>query len=165
MQTPPVNPNATAPAADHGDVAQSQCAPDATFHWVFLGISSVVVLLAVLLQVQGEEQVVIPALGVPLPGTCTFKQYVGVDCPGCGLTRCFVSMGHAQLERAWHFNPVGIAFFVVVVSQIPFRAFQLWRLKRGVGEIRLGTWGYSVMVFVLVGLLAQWIVRMIIRFT
>jgi hypothetical protein len=137
---------------------------DTVLHWVLLGISSVVVLLAVLLQVRGEEQVVLPGVGIRLPGTCTFKQYVGADCPGCGLTRCFVSMGHAQLERAWHFNPVGIVFFAIVAIQIPFRTVQLWRLRSGADEIRLGWWGYSTMMIVLAALLIQWIVRLIQTF-
>ena len=138
--------------------------PDTVLHWTLLGISSAVVLLAVLLRVEGERRVVVPGLGVPLPGTCTFKQYVGADCPGCGLTRCFVSMGHGQLQRAWHFSPVGVAFFAIVASQIPFRVIQLWRVKRGSPEIRLGWWGYSAMLLIVAALLVQWVVRLILEF-
>ncbi|MDA1048937.1 MAG: DUF2752 domain-containing protein [Planctomycetota bacterium] len=164
MQPPPSNLNALAVAANDSAVERTNDRPDTALHWTFLGISAVVVLLAVLLRVRGEEQVIIPGIGIPLPGTCTFKEFVGADCPGCGLTRCFVSMGHGQLERAWHFNPVGIVFFAIVASQIPFRAIQLWRLKYRAAEIRLGWWGYSTMVLVLAALLVQWIVRLIIRF-
>ncbi len=150
--------------ADENEAAPYSGRPDATVHWVFLGISTVVVALALLLQVRGEEQVVVPGIGIPLPGTCTFKQYVGADCPGCGLTRCFVSIAHGQVGRAWHFNPVGIVFFAVVASQIPFRTVQLWRLKRGRLELSLGWWGYSTLIFVLIALLIQWGIRMLIKF-
>ncbi|HUG66435.1 MAG TPA: DUF2752 domain-containing protein [Pirellulaceae bacterium] len=164
MQPPQHNLNASVlVTADH-TVEPVRYQTDTVLHWVLLGVSSAVVLLALLLQVRGEEQVVVRGIGIPLPGTCTFKQYVGADCPGCGLTRCFVSMGHGQLERAWHFNPVGVAFFALVASQIPFRTVQLWRLKSGVDEIRLGWWGYSMMAIVLAALLVQWIVRMILTF-
>lgn len=162
MQSPPRNLDSA--AADDGFAERVRDQPDTLPHWVFLSMSAAVVLLAILLQVHGEEQVVIPVLDVPMPGTCTFKRYVGADCPGCGLTRCFVSMGHGQLDRAWHFNPVGIAFFAIVAFQVPFRSFQLWRLNRGSAEITLGRWGYSMMGIVLVALLVQWAVRMIIRF-
>lgn len=165
MQVPPSDPNSSSATAHESQGYLVRHEPDTTFHWVLLGVSSVVVLLAAVLQVCGEEQVVLPGIDMQLPGTCTFKQYVGADCPGCGLTRCFVSMGHGQLERAWHFNPAGVAFFVIVAGQIPFRALQLWRLKSGVGEVRLGWWGYSFMVMVLAALLVQWVVRLIIRFT
>jgi hypothetical protein len=73
-------------------------------------------------------------------------------------------MGHGQLGRAWHFNPVGIVFFTIVASQIPFRSVQLWRMRRGTDEIRLGWWGYSVMLLVLAALLVQWIVRLVLTF-
>lgn len=164
MQTSPCNLNSPA-VTDESDEDRQCDRPDTVLHWVLLGISSAVVLLAVLMQVRGEEQVVLPGIGMPLPGTCTFKQFVGADCPGCGLTRCFVSMGHGQLQRAWHFNPVGIFFFAVVASQIPYRTVQLWRLRSGVDEIRLGWWGYSMMLIVLGALLIQWVVRMVLTFS
>ena len=157
--------NLSARAADDNLEPPVRDRPDTALHWVFLGISSVVILLAVILQVRGEEQVVVPGLDIALPGTCTFKQFVGADCPGCGLTRCFVSMGHGKVDRAWHFNPVGILFFTIVAGQIPFRTIQLWRLKRGLSEVRAGWWGYSLMVGVLIALIVQWIVRMILNFT
>ena len=132
---------------------------DSTFHWTFFWISTAVVTLALVFQVRGEEQVVIPGIQFPLPGTCTFKKLTGADCPGCGLTRCFISMAHADVQRAWHFNPVGMLLFVVVAGQIPFRAVQIWRLRSGLTEIRLGWWGYSVLTFVVAGLLMQWAIR------
>jgi Protein of unknown function (DUF2752) len=137
---------------------------DTMLHWTLLVISAAVVLLALVLQVRGEEQVVVPGIGMPLPGTCTFKKYVGANCPGCGLTRCFVSTAHGELGRAWHFNPVGIAFFVVVISQIPFRTIQLWRIRRGLPEIYLGWWGYSLMLIVMGALLVQWVIRLAVQF-
>ena len=164
MQSPPSNLDVSALATDDRSAERVQGGPETLPQWVFFGISLSVVVAAILLQVRGEEQVLLPGIGVPLPGTCTFKQYVGAYCPGCGLTRCFVSMGHVQLERAWHFNPVGIAFFAVVAFQIPFRATQLWRLNRGGAEIRLGWWGYSTMLLILAALILQWMIRMIIRF-
>ncbi len=164
MQSSPHNSHPTVLALDEPTYDPAEPHSETAFHWILLTVSSVVVLLAVLLQVRGEEQVVLPGVGIPLPGTCTFKQFVGADCPGCGLTRCFVSMGHGQLERAWHFNPVGIVFFTIVASQIPFRAVQLWRTRRGVEEIRLGWWGYSTMLLVLAALLVQWVVRLVLTF-
>ena len=151
VESPPPRP-AAEPAYYQGD---------SQLHWIFLSLSSVVLALALILQVRGEEDVVIPGLQVALPGTCTFKKYAGADCPGCGLTRCFVSMAHADVRRAWHFNPMGIALFVLVVSQIPFRATQLWRLRSGLPEIRLGRWGYWLLTIIVAGLLLQWAIRMI----
>lgn len=135
--------------------------PDLALHRVFFWMSFVVVFLAVVLTVRGEEEVVVPLLDWPLPGTCTYKTALGIDCPGCGLTRCFISMAHGDLGRAWHFNPAGIFFFLLVASQIPFRGTQLWRLRRGRPEINLGYFRYALLVLALVGLLVQWAVRML----
>ena len=160
MPLPPRNANSPAVGADDRAEEPPRYRPDPLLHWTLLGVSSAVILSAVLLQVRGDEQVFLPGIGLPLPGTCTFKQFVGADCPGCGLTRCFVSMGHGQLQQAWHFHPVGIVFFAIVASQIPFRTMQLWRLKRGANEIHLGWWSYSLLLLVLAALLIQWIVRL-----
>jgi len=133
--------------------------PDVTLHWALLAISTSVVLLALVLRVGGEEQVLLPLLNQPLPGTCTFKRYVGLDCPGCGLTRCFVSLAHGDVARAWSFNPMGMLLFAVVVFQVPYRLAQIWRVRRGWPEMGLGWWGYWSLLLIMAGLLIQWLIR------
>jgi hypothetical protein len=154
----------TSLAADSSAVPDSDLLDGPTeqlLHWILLGLSVVVMMLAFVLQVRGE-QVVIPVLDLPVPGTCTFKAYVGADCPGCGLTRCFVSMAHGQVSRAWHYNPVGILFFAIVATQLPYRAMQIWRMRRGRTEVRLGWWGYSLMLGIAIALIVQWVLRWIL---
>lgn len=155
-QTPVAN------AAAATDTALAGEPTDELLHWILLSLSAAVLVLAVALQVRGEEQVVIPVIDIPVPGTCSFKAYVGVDCPGCGLTRCFVSVAHGQLGRAWHYNPVGIFFFAVVATQLPFRTLQIWRLRQGLSEVRLGWWSYWLLFGVAIALLVQWVLRMIL---
>ena len=42
-----------------------------------------------------------------LPFTpCVFYNLTGLPCPGCGMTRGFVAMGHGQLAAAWGYNPL-----------------------------------------------------------
>lgn len=130
-------------------------------HWTLLAVSAAVIAAASLLTVRGEEQVVIPIIQLPLPGTCTFKTYIGYDCPGCGLTRCFVSLGHGDIRRAWSFNPVGIFLFAVVVSQIPYRLLQIGRLRCRLQPVRLPAWTNLVLAGVAVALLLQWVGRWI----
>lgn len=142
-----------------GELRAQSLPIDTTLHWILLAMAASVILAACVLQVHGEEYVVIPGVNVALPGTCSFKRVVGADCPGCGLTRCFVSMAHGDLRRAWSFNPVGILFFAVVAVQIPFRLIQLWRMRRGIEEIRLGWWGTWLLAGVAVALIVQWVAR------
>ena len=135
---------------------------DAALHWSILLAATVVLILAAVLQVRGPETVVIPVVDVPLPGTCTYKKFVGMECPGCGLTRCFISLAHGQPLAAWYFNPAGILFFAIVAGQIPFRGVQIWRLRRGLAEIRTGRVGHYLLGLLICALLAQWLIRVFV---
>jgi hypothetical protein len=133
--------------------------PDVSLHWAMLLGSIGVVVLAAILQVRGPETVVVPVVNFALPGTCTYKSVVGVECPGCGLTRCFISLAHGRPVAAWNFNPAGILFFAIVAGQIPFRGIQLWRIRQGLPEYRLGRIPHFLLGSLIVSLLTQWIVR------
>lgn len=107
---------------------------DLQSQWTVLIASSVVIGLALLLSVPGtarEEDVIVPILNRPLPPLCSSKILFDRECPGCGLTRCFISMAHGDFARAWLFNPAGVYFFLLVLAQIPYRTWQLSRLYRG----------------------------------
>ena len=133
---------------------------DAPLHWTLLWLSAGVLLLALVLETRGEETVVVPVLNLPLPGTCSYKRLVGKECPGCGLTRCFISAAHGDWARAWKFNPAGIYFFAVVLCQLPYRAWQLWRMHRGQDELDGGRLTMFVLGILIAGLLVQWVVRL-----
>ena len=133
--------------------------PDPLFHWVLLLMAIGVLVGAVMLKVRGTEQVVLPLVEIPLPDVCTYKRLVGAECPGCGLTRCFISVAHGDVVRAWSFNPAGVFLFVVVVAQIPYRSLQVYRLQRGQAEIRLRRLALLTVWLLVVSLFLQWIVR------
>jgi hypothetical protein len=125
-------------------------------HWTILVLACGVVTAAAMLSVRNRQQVVVPILNQPLPGTCTFFRFTGLPCPGCGLTRSFISMAHGQFAEAWRFNSAGLLFFAVVLGQIPYRAWQIHRIRCGRGEHRFAgvdTWVLVGLVFVL---LLQW---------
>jgi hypothetical protein len=48
-----------------------------------------------------------------LPSICLFYHLTGLPCPGCGLTRSFVSLGHGHLLEALHWHPLGPAIFLL----------------------------------------------------
>jgi hypothetical protein len=78
------------------------------------------------------------------------------------LTRCFISLGHGQIQQAVHFNPVGVVFFGVVLFQIPYRIVQIVRHRLGRPELRLGQFGFWVLGFVAAGLIVQWLIKTIL---
>ncbi len=132
---------------------------DLLLHWVLLWIASGVLAASLLLRVGGGDKVLLPVIDAPLPGVCTYKRWVGTECPGCGLTRCFISLAHGDVTAAWHFNPAGLLFFVIVAGQIPYRAWQIWRIRRGRRELVLH-WCSALLVGLLVtALFAQWVWR------
>ena len=130
---------------------------DPMFHWVLLGLSFVVVGLSALLTLaEGPLQVTIPFFNQPLPPLCSMQRLFGLDCPGCGLTRSFISLAHGQWRAACQFNPAGPFWFALVALQIPYRLLQLFRIQRGEAEIELGRIGNLLLWFALSALLLQW---------
>ncbi len=39
---------------------------------------------------------------------CLFKRLLGVECPGCGMTRAIVSMMYLDFEAAWGYNHLSV---------------------------------------------------------
>jgi hypothetical protein len=129
-------------------------------HLVFLCISSVVVLLAATMSIEGS-QVCLPGLrGAAVPELCYFRRTLGIDCPGCGLTRSFIALAHGNLARAWHYNPAGILLFPFLAFQIPYQAAQLWRLQVGRRPWNIGAVGYGVFGASFLVMLVQWLLKM-----
>lgn len=133
--------------------------PDLLLQWVVLSISTVVLLAAATMSIRGSEQVLLPGTQIPLPGTCTYKRLTGTECPGCGLTRCFISIAHGDFSAAWGFNAAGILLFLFVVLQLPYRSLQIWRIKRGRHELRFHRWTTGAFIFIAAAMIIQWLIR------
>ena len=50
-----------------------------------------------------------------LPSICPFYNLTGLPCPGCGLTRAFVCLGHGRWHEALHWHPLGWLVYAVCV--------------------------------------------------
>ncbi len=46
-----------------------------------------------------------------LPSVCPFFNATGLPCPGCGLTRSFVCLGHGHLRESFAWHPLGPLLF------------------------------------------------------
>ncbi len=135
--------------------------PDPLYHTVILVLCAGVMILSLLLSVREERQVLVPLLGAPLPELCMTKRWTGLGCPGCGMTRSFISLAHGDWRMALRYNPAGPLLFAIMAIQVPFRGVQLARIRRGRPELRFG-WLTQILFGVLgVLMVGQWVMRQI----
>jgi hypothetical protein len=121
---------------------------------MFLGAVAVIGAAALLrLDAGGVEA---PG-GRLLPTLCLWRNALGIDCPGCGLTRAFVALAHGQWRAAWQYNAAAPLLFALVVYQVPFRLVQLVRLRRGLRPHAHSTLVICFLVWgAMAALFAQW---------
>lgn len=141
--------------------ARHSAAPVLVLHWTFLGMAVGVVVASLLLEIRSHEHVVLPFVNVTLPGTCTFRESTGMPCPGCGLTRAFISVAHGEIRDAWRYNPAGFLFFAIVVFQIPYRVYQIARIRRGLGQHCFKWIDAGGLTLLIISLICQWVFRLI----
>jgi hypothetical protein len=148
-----------------GGIAGARDTPSAastpsSLHVFLFAASCLVVLLAATMSIQDGAGVSLPGIAIPLPELCYFRRGVGLDCPGCGLTRSFIALAHGEIARAWQFNPAGLLLFPLVAFQIPYQAAQLLRLKSGRQPWKLELIGVGVFAAAVIAMFAQWIVKL-----
>jgi len=128
------------------------------YHRGILVLSAGVLLASLLLGLTREGHVRLPIVGMGMPWFCAWRRLTGLDCPGCGLTRCFVSAAHGHFAAALKFHPMGVVLFVAVVAQLPYRGMQLWRLVRGKKELKCRLL-LAVPWLLGAGFLVQWVLK------
>jgi hypothetical protein len=151
--------NSSLPLLPTAHLSDTRPANDTLFHWVILLICAGVLISAAVLSV-GNGVVVVPGLNQRLPELCMLRRVTGMSCPGCGLTRCFISLAHGDIAAAWSFNPAGLWLFAIIAAQLPLRSYQLWRINHGRRELQLAGLGAIAFGVFLVALLSQWGMRL-----
>jgi hypothetical protein len=100
---------------------------------ITLGIVAVIVLVMYLLDIR-----------------CFFKLLFNISCPGCGMTRAWVSVLRLDIAEAFRLNPM---FWSVPI---------LCALYLFDGKIFKHRWlNYAVTIGILAGFFACWIVRLV----
>lgn len=92
------------------------------------------------------------ALGDDVP--CYFKGIVGIPCPGCGLTRAYLSLLKGHPASAFFYHP--LFFMVPLVAAIV--------ILKDVAAIKKLYWSRWFWWGVVALFLAQWAVRMVLYF-
>src|SRR5205807_2633311 len=77
-------------------------------HREMLLLATLVVCLTFVLRVRPDGRVALPGLAeYPLPETCLSQLWFGRKCPGCGLTRSFIFLAHADWPASWRLHRLG----------------------------------------------------------
>jgi hypothetical protein len=133
-------------------------APDAWIHVLFFSMAAAVIAMSFLMSTDGETSVYLPGFSRPMPETCTSKKVFGIPCPGCGLTRAFISISDGKLGDAWRLNPASFMVYPFVALQLPWHAMQHWRIKSGRHPWQ-PFWIYFVPIGLAIGMIVHWIYR------
>ncbi len=83
---------------------------------------------------------------------CLFNLLFKIDCPGCGITRAYISLFHWDIQQAFSYNPMFWAVPICVL--IYFFDGKLFRNK----------WindGFMILIFS--GFFINWILRLIMK--
>lgn len=58
---------------------------------------------------------------------CLVKQSTGLDCPGCGSSRCVRAMSHLEFKEAFLYNPLAFVAFPGLVIYALGMLFGWWK--------------------------------------
>lgn len=127
-------------------------------HRQLLMVAGMVWVLAFALQELPDGRVAFRGLtGIPLPQTCFSRAWLGLKCPGCGLTRSIIHLAEGDLDASWRSHRLGVLMALVIAFQIPYRLLALRRLDRPLIGIR---W-HVVLAYALIALLlGNWLVEL-----
>ncbi len=121
-------------------------------------VACAIVASAVVFRVPTNDRVELAGMaGLPMPSLCMSKSLLGIDCPGCGLTRSLLCFFQGQFARSLALHPLGWVIAVAVLLQFPYRILALVRKQ----DYPLGKWlpqgfGYTLIVL----LVANWVVSL-----
>lgn len=128
-------------------------------HLSFFAAAAAVLVLSFSMSVVGSSLVYLPGSSIPLPESCTARLFLGIPCPGCGLTRAFISISHGQFANAWNFNPASFIVYLFVLVQLPWQACQMIRILRNKQSVD-ALWIYILPITMAILLSGQWLFRL-----
>jgi len=119
-------------------------------------VAVAVLVVAFCLQVlpDGNRVSLRNASDAKLPPVCFSRTYLGIKCPGCGLTRSFVHLAHGDVYSSLGAHRLGWLVFALTLAQIPYRLHLLLRPGKSQALLLFARWVGRVL---LVLLLANWL--------
>lgn len=157
----------TAPAAAHCASAvrrvvafllpsESELTGDVQANFTYLFILLGFILLPFAIRFDPAAAPVPSVLGHALPGICFSHEYLGVDCPGCGMTRAFILIVDGRWGESLHYHRLGIALYAFLVYQALYRLYCLARRPQAIPRtlLVLQRFGPAMLIILLI---ANWL--------
>ena len=120
-------------------------------HFEMLIISLIVLVLSWFLEVGEAGRVFLSGFpNWPVPQTCFSRDFLGVDCPGCGLTRSYIYLIHGDWNTAWSMHRLGWLLFIATLVQGPYRVIALQRGESELIEPQISRWIGSGIIALLI---------------
>ncbi len=94
------------------------------------------------------------------PPACMTQQVFGMKCPGCGLTRNFITAhGRWSAPAAWSVHRLGWLIFLAAALQIPYRLASIYAARPPLAESRVPACFALTLIALLIG---NWLVEMLL---
>lgn len=101
--------------------------------------------------------------GQPLMPPCPSKAVLGIPCPSCGLTTCFILMSRGQLRQAFSAHYFGPFLYAGMIGYLLLQITFLVRGKRL--NLNVPWWTpYAAMITTIILYLASWGIRLLVMF-
>jgi hypothetical protein len=96
--------------------------PHTERHREMLAVACFVLLAACVLEVLPDQRVAVRGFSnYPMPATCRSRAWLGMKCPGCGLTRSIVYLAHGDWHASLRMHRFGWLMAAVIAFQVPYR--------------------------------------------
>jgi hypothetical protein len=115
--------NADGPTRGRGQASPSG---NARWDWTILAGVMLFATAGLLCDVEPDQSIGLAAVpSIRLPVVCPSRLLLGVECPGCGMTRSLTYLLHGRLGQSFATHRLGWLVFAALLFQIPYRT---WRL-------------------------------------
>jgi len=89
-------------------------------------------------------------LNIPIP--CIFHEITGLKCPGCGITRMFVSILHLNFIDAFYYNPLCFIYLILTIIYLIYYSICIFK-KKTPKKINQKIWIILLIITVLFGII------------
>jgi hypothetical protein len=94
---------------------------------------------------------------------CAVKSFVGIDCPGCGLTRSIAFLTHGEIRKSIDLHPMGIVVALILIYLFA-RTLTVFIIGKEIRPFTSQKARDTLLMIFLAALLGQWLVKLFFSF-